>query len=203
MLIELIQKDLDEVPALRERMISALLIGGGVQVAEGQRTGGSFTNIPTCSAPGEVGCVIAYASYSKEAPPEQGSRFAARREPGKEMACTEPAALAGNGGPYLGSYFRAQVNNPAFRSDQPLPEGLQTPFAVYPRALQGECVRRDGMHYLEISLAQAASDARGIPPYRSKALEAVGFGLHVVDYNLTLEDLIAAVALQAKAAMSL
>jgi hypothetical protein len=201
MLTAMMQEDVDPVPEVRARLISALLIGGGVHVASGQRAGGTFKNIPTCSAPGETGCVIAFASFAAEAPPAKDSRFAAAPAPGMELACTEPAALSGNTGRYRGSYFRQKINNPTFKSDQPLPEGLTTPFALYRDAFTGQCVKRDGLSYLEISLAQDPGDTRGVPPYRSKALEAAGVGLHVVDYNIPLEDLIEAARLQAASAL--
>jgi len=69
------------------------------------------------------------------------------------MACTEPAALAGNAGAYQGSYVRAAVTNATFRSDQAMPVGIETPYALYRGAVKGQCVKRDGLHYLEISLA--------------------------------------------------
>src|SRR5579884_550560 len=63
MLSLMMQTDVDPVPDVRARMISALLIGGGVTVAPGQAAGGTFKNIPLCAKPGDTGCVIAYSSF--------------------------------------------------------------------------------------------------------------------------------------------
>lgn len=197
MLTAMMQEDVDPVPDVRARMLSALLLGGRVSVAKGKTLGGSFQHIPTCSAPGQTGCVVAFVSHAAEAPPPKGSRFGASTEPGTEIACTEPAALAGRAGPLSGSYVRATVHNPLFLPDQPLPEGIETPFVLYRDALQGRCVKRDGYSYLEISRVDDPADQRGELPYRSQRLEAAGFGLHIVDYNLALEDLLKAVELQA------
>jgi hypothetical protein len=47
---------------------------------------------------------------------------------------------------------------------------------------------------------KAAADLRGTPPYRTKLVESVGFGLHLVDYyQLPLDDLIELVSRQASA----
>src|SRR5262245_28204272 len=55
MLSSLIARDIDDKPALRERMISAVLLGGQPYTPPGERMGGSFKNIPSCSHKGETG----------------------------------------------------------------------------------------------------------------------------------------------------
>jgi len=180
-------------------MISALLIGGRVSVAEGELTGGTFKNIPLCNAPGDTGCVITYSSYSKEVPPSSllSSLFA---QEGTETACTNPALLAGNQGRFRGSYLRtAFCNQATFAPDELLPEEITTTYALYRDIIRGECVNRDGQHYLEISVEQSDDDAREPLVYKTSTVEAIGMGLHLVDYNLPLEDLLDAVMLQADA----
>jgi hypothetical protein len=81
-----------------------------------------------------------------------------------------------------------------------LPAGITTPFVVYRDALRGECKNVDGFSYLEVSLQQPAGDKRPAPPYRYPAIEAA-LGLHLVDYNLEMDDLIETVRLQAAAAL--
>jgi hypothetical protein len=199
-LTEVIRSEVDNDPALRARLISAVLLGGNVTTAQGQRTGGSFQNIPTCTTPGETGCVIAYSSFAKEAPPPATSLFG-RANAGLEVACTEPAALAGNSGRYKGTYGRTTVSNPSFRPDGASPTGVSTPFVLYRDYFRGECKTTDGAHYLEISVDPPSGDQRTPFAYRSSLLEIGGFGLHIVDYALELEDLLEAVRLQAAAAL--
>ncbi len=74
-LTTLIQNLIDKDAALRAKMISALLIGGSVSVPVGKAVGGSFQNIPLCTSAGETGCVIAYNSFSKDAPPPSNTLF--------------------------------------------------------------------------------------------------------------------------------
>ncbi len=197
-LTSLIHDEIDGDPALRAKMISALLIGGAVTVPEGQEVGGSFQNVPACTAPGQVGCVVAYNSFAKEAPPPANSVFG-KAAAGSEILCTNPGPLDDNSGRYQRSYIPMKLNNPAFVADGTLPAGVTTPFAVYPDMFRGECVKSGGYSYLEISVEQDANDQRAVPPYRSTLIEAVGFGLHVADFNFPLDDLIDAVERQANA----
>ncbi len=202
MLMGMMAQDVDPVPAVRDRMISALLIGGRFMVPEGKVQGGSLQNIPICEKPGQVGCVIAYASYSKEVPPTPTALFGRSAE-GQRAACTEPAALAGKPGPYKGSYLRLARVNPTFAADgsDKLPTDITTPYVLYRDVFTGACQHKDGFDYLEIALAMPKGDPRVPPPYRSAAIEGRGFGLHLMDYNLVLEDLMQAVSLQARAAL--
>ena len=71
---------------------------------------------------------------------------------------------------------------------------------MYRDFFHGECAVTDGAHYLSVRIDKSADDLRPDPPYRSQGQEAIGFGLHVADYNLALDDLVDIVKLQAKAA---
>ncbi len=51
MLIRLLRSQIDPHPALRKQMVSALILGGNVQVPKGKTVGGSFKHIPTCDSP--------------------------------------------------------------------------------------------------------------------------------------------------------
>ncbi|MBN1654409.1 MAG: DUF3089 domain-containing protein [Deltaproteobacteria bacterium] len=199
MITAMMQRDVDEAPDVRAKMISALLIGGFVTVAEGELTGGTFKNIPLCSAPGETGCVVAYVSHAKEAPPPATSRFGTTTEEGQEVACTNPAVLAGNSGRFRGSYLRTSFCNPTFAPDKPVPAEITTSFALYRDIIRGECVQKNGFSYLEISVEQSEDDTREPPGYRTTLVEGIGMGLHLVDYNLPLDDLVDTVIKQAEA----
>jgi hypothetical protein len=189
-------------PEVRAKMISAVLIGSSVVVPAGQKSGGTFADVPFCSAPGETGCVIAYASFAKEAPPVAGNRFGlGDPAAGTEAVCTNPALLANNSGRYTGSYVYAHPAQPIFVPDVgPMPDGITTPFLLYRDIFRGECKKNGNFHYLEISMDKAADDTRATPPYRNTPSEAQGFGMHIFDYFPPTEDLINTVKLQAEAA---
>ncbi|HEX6240082.1 MAG TPA: hypothetical protein VFZ61_04290, partial [Polyangiales bacterium] len=108
----------------------------------------------------------------------------------------DPAPLVGNTGGYAGSYFPLMLNNPTF--GQPMaPPNVTTPFVLYRGLFKGECKLRDGFSYLEVSLVPG--DTRTPPGYRNPTLEAVGFGMHLVDYDAPLDDMIELVQRQAAA----
>jgi pimeloyl-ACP methyl ester carboxylesterase len=201
MLMAMMAQDVDPVSDVRAKLISALLIGGNFKVATGKTTGGTFKNIPICTKPGEVGCVIAYSSYAKEGPPGANALFG-KSDADQEVACTDPAALAGNKGRYKGTYFLLNLVNKTFAGDgtDALPK-LDTARVLYRDVLQGSCVLKDGYSYLEVSLELADDDKRSTPPYRNAATEGLGFGMHVVDYAIALDDLLSAVKMQADAAL--
>jgi len=205
MLTSVIAQDVDNVPAVRAKLISALLIGGSIGVPAGAAVGGTYQNIPLCTQPGQVGCVVSYVSYSKEVPPSAASTFGKAPVAGQIAACTEPASLAGRAGlTYAGSYIRMNRVNKTFdpQGIELLPPGIQTPFVVYRDALRGECKNSGEFSYLEISLQMKPGDLRPAPPYRFPAVEA-SLGLHIVDYNLELDDLIETVRLQAATALAM
>jgi hypothetical protein len=195
MLIGMMQQDVDTVPAVRSQMISALLLGGGATVVTGQTVGGTFVNIPTCTSPGQTGCVVAYSSFDVNSPPGSNTLFGLAPS-GQQTDCTEPGALNGNdGGPYKGSYFPTYIANPLLRPSTPGPDA-STAFVLYRDAFHGNCVYQNDLSYLQITDLVEAGDPRGQPPYVSTSAEALGFGLHLVDWNLPMEDLIDIVALQ-------
>jgi len=202
MLTEMMKQDVDptEKADVRAHMLSALLIGGAVLVPEGQKVGGTYQNIPLCSAPGETGCVINYSSYASDKPAVEGNMFGFTADAGMQVACTNPAELSGNKSRYLGSYFRKEIANPTFAPDTPLPQDIGTPFALYRDLFKGECVTKNGAHYLEITIQTSGADDKRTPPWRNSAVEgSAGMGLHLMDYHIPLEDLIQAVAKQAAA----
>jgi DUF3089 family protein len=200
MLMGMMQMDVDTVPAVRSQMISALLLGGGATVAAGQKVGGTFMNIPTCSSPGETGCIVAYSSFDVMSPPGANTLFG-RAGAGLQTDCTEPGALAGeDSGVYTGSYFPVHIANPLLRPTSPTPDA-STPFLLYRDAFQGQCINDGGLSYLQITSLLQASDPRGIPPYVSTSAEAIGFGLHLVDWNLPMDELIGIVSQQAAKAV--
>lgn len=198
MLTAMMKLDVDPADKadVRARMISALLIGGNVLVPQGTTVGGTYQNIPLCTTPGQTGCVITYASFAPDKPATSTSMFGFTAEAGMEVGCTNPADLAGNGGRYQGSYFRKAISNSIFAPDMPLPADLTTAFALYRDLFRGACVAKNGAHYLEFTAEPLGADDKRTPPWRN-SVEDTGMGLHLVDYQIPLEDLIQAVSMQA------
>jgi pimeloyl-ACP methyl ester carboxylesterase len=202
MVTSMMVQDVDPTPEVRDRLISALLLGGSVAVPDGQDVGGTFKSIPVCTRAGQVGCAMTYVSYSKETPPAGTSTFGRAQQAGQVSACTEPAALADRAGQrYSGSYAALNLVNKSFLAQgiDKLPTDTGTSYILYRDVFRGECKSTNGYSYLEISLEMASDDQRPPFPYHFPGIEA-SLGLHLVDYALELDDLIEAVRLQAAAA---
>lgn len=188
----LLREELDPNPQMRSLLVAAYLIGSTVRVPEGADVGGDFANIPLCRRTEQIGCVVSYASFRSTAPPPANSFFGRPRGGDGVAACVNPAAPAGGRAP-LRPYFPTGpwvLRHPAAAAR------ITTPFVTLPGLLEGECVQRDGFSYLEVTVR---SD-----PASPRARDITGdltpeWGLHVVDVNLAMGDIVEMVAAQAAA----
>jgi hypothetical protein len=203
MLTQLMTEKFDTDANLRGQLISALLIGGSIQVPEGKDVGGTFKNIPICTKPAQVGCIVAYNSFAQVAPPPANSLFGKGTQTGWMNACTDPAVLAGNTARYQGTYTPIKFYDAIFAPDAPpnMPPMVSTPFRLERDLFRGECKNQNGFSYLEVWPDQTSDDKRVVPPYRNTSSEGLGFGMHIYDYAIEMDDLIAAVDKQANAAL--
>src|SRR5262245_29956300 len=138
MLLELMKQEIDGKP-LQGRLVSAILLGSNIALPDGKDVGGDLKSIAACRSAGQTGCLIAYVSFRKGAPPPANSRFGRSPGPGLRVACTNPAALAGGSGlpePYLATNHRhifysstAPLPTPWLRPSQ---EGISTPYVKLP-----------------------------------------------------------------------
>jgi hypothetical protein len=197
MTTRLIKEVVEPDPELRDRLIAALLIGGSVSVPPGEVVGGTFSEVPLCESAEQTGCVIAYRTYGTDFPPGPGDQSA--DGPGRSVACTDPAAL-------LGHSKLAGTDLPTF-SAQPaafVPVGAgfaDTPFVRLPNFYTSECLTDvDGNQYLAISLAPEPGDVRENPiDFANPLLSPNILGLHVLDYNFPIQELLELVAIKAEA----
>ncbi|HZB50433.1 MAG TPA: DUF3089 domain-containing protein [Mycobacteriales bacterium] len=174
-LTQLLQEEIDGNAALRARLVSALLIGGYVGVRPGRDTG-DLSNVPACRRPAQTGCVVAYNSYAGV--PPAGSLFG-RPSSGREILCTNPAALAG-GPAALRPYLPAgELGRPG------------RGFVTFRGALRAECRKRAGVSWLDVT---------GTTPQARQLLAAASgrptWGLHRADVSIALGDLVALVRAQ-------
>lgn len=191
MLILLLRQVVEDDPAVRKRIVSAILLGGNVQVPDGKREGGTFAHLPTCASPDEFGCVIAYSSFPGEPPgdalfgrPGQGvSLQSGQRSKKGEVVCVNPADVGSTKAAPLHTYFHLAT-----------PDSLGHLWVAYHGALTGRCMTRGGASWLQIS---------PVPGWSSfPALSEVGgaqWGYHVYDAALALGDLVADVRSEERA----
>jgi len=197
----LIAEEIDPNPKLRDRLISALLLGSPVGVPAGKDVGGTFKHVAACRAASDVGCVISYSSFRSTSPPPADSFFARVREPGQRAVCTNPASLGGGSGPLV-SYFdardTAQLIGRVFRvfaAGVANPPAISTPFVALPGLVSSACVDAGPFSYLQLT----------VHPDPGPRVDDIGgdltaqWGMHLVDVNVALGNLIDLVGRQAKA----
>lgn len=190
-LTRLVKEEIDPSPALRRKLVSAMLIGGGVLVPDGKDVGGSFQNIPACRAATQTHCVIAYNSYLTTPPPN--GQFGVTLKSGMRILCVNPNALsAGATGPAL-PYL------PTSRLAPVLPAaGFAAPSTQWvslPGMYSTQCKSNATHTWLQVSDVGPTGDPR---PHLTQTL-GPAWGLHLTDINLTLGSLVSLAGKQAAA----
>jgi Protein of unknown function (DUF3089) len=205
-LTELIKHEIDGKP-IQKQLISALLLGTNLPVPREKDVGGAFQQVPLCRDSKQIGCVITYVSFRSNAPPPANSRFAKVAGEGMIAGCANPAALKGGSGElhaYLstrGSGTSAAPVGPWIK-DAP---AIDTPFVSVPGMLSAECVSNEKGSYLAVAVKGDPADPRtdeitGDVVREGKVLPE--WGLHLIDVNLSIGNLIDIVRDQAKAYQS-
>ncbi len=201
---ELIRREIDGKP-VQSRMVSAILLGVTLKVPKGKDVGGSFEHIPLCHSATQTGCVITYASFRSTIPPPANTLFGKVTEPGMTAACTNPAALAGGSGS-LQMYFSTEGRT-IIGTTPPkpwvLPERpIDASWVSLPGLLTAQCKSNDNATYLEVTVHGDPSHARAddiIGDLGAAGQVQANWGLHLVDFNIAIGNLIEIVGEQAKA----
>jgi hypothetical protein len=69
-----IADEIDPNPAVRDRLLSAILMGGNVLVKGDTGIGGDFKHIRACQSNTQLECVIAFSTFDQPAPKRQPVR---------------------------------------------------------------------------------------------------------------------------------
>jgi hypothetical protein len=183
MLIRLIAEQIDSNPSVRQRLVTAILAGGNLQVPTGKTVGATFKNIPLCTSTSVAGCAIAYSSFGSQPPADslfgrpgtgvslQSLQFTMA---GQQVACVNPAAIGG-GTASLSPY---------------LPQGGSVPWVTYPALYTASCESANGATWLQVNTVKAPGDTR---PVVTASLGPT-WGYHLYDVNLALGNLVTDVA---------
>lgn len=200
-LTRLLQQEFDHSSTLRHRLVSALLLGGNVTVRRGRNIGGDFDHIPACAAEQETGCVVAYSSFTTKPPPnsqfgrttsDAGVRLLAPHNPSPRLRimCVNPAALAGGAAP-LDPYLPSLALR-FLRGRHRLK--VKTPWVSFPGEYSAQCKTSGNATWLQVTHAGGHDRRPPLAESRDAAL-----GLHVLDVNLALGNLVRLVRDQAAA----
>jgi pimeloyl-ACP methyl ester carboxylesterase len=198
-LIRLLQRQVDFNAGLRRRLVSAILLGGNVTVRKGSRVGGDFAHIPACASPNETGCVVAYSSFSSKPPPnsqfarvgsDAGVPLLAPRRPQRDLAimCVNPTSLGGGTG-VLDPYFPTILVSllPGAKT-----QGVTTPWIAIPGEYSAHCETSGNATWLQVT--PIAGTRLQLGRVRNSVI-----GLHLIDVNAALGNLVPLVAAEAAA----
>jgi pimeloyl-ACP methyl ester carboxylesterase len=179
----LIREEIDPKTSARRRIVSAVLLGGNVTVKKGSDRGGDFKRVRACRREGQTGCVVAFSTFN--APVPVGALFGRTSQPGREVLCTNPAALGGGSAkltpiypstPFADSVIGAGAN----LALQGLPRP-KTPWAGFPGAYSGKCSKAGGASVFQVRPLRGAFPFTPTPD--------ATWGLHLADANIALGEL--------------
>jgi hypothetical protein len=204
-LTRLIKEEIDGKP-VQGKLISAILMGTSLPVPKGADVGGAFQHIPVCRANSQTGCVIAFADFRANVPPPANSRFG-KAPDGMQAVCANPAALGGGSG-VLNAYLSAGristgSDGPREPFDWTTPaKPIDTAFVKVPGLLSAECLVDEHGSYLAVTVHPTPGGARtndisGDVVVNGQVLQ--DWGLHLIDANLTMGNLVAIVGDETKA----
>jgi len=204
----LIREEIDGKP-IQGRMLSAILLGTTIAVPKGKDVGGSFQHVPLCKSASQLGCVITFASFRSTVPPPANTLFGKVPDATMAAACTNPAALAGGSGElhaYLDASGRTITSNTPAKPWVTPEQKIDTPFVSVPGLLTAKCSSNENATgYLEITVHGYPNDPRvddivgdiGVAPN-----VLANWGLHLVDVNLTMGNLLDIVGAETKTYMA-
>jgi hypothetical protein len=203
MLSRLLRSEIERKRAQRRKLISAILLGGNVVVPKGRRVGGTFRRTPICRTGDQIRCVIAFSTFN-QTPPDDAAfgrtdgalvslpKGADPRD--YRVACTNPAGLGG-GWPHLRTIARSEPFPGTLGLGISIMYGgaaptADTPWLVPRDHYRGSCVKANGADVLMI---RPVDGARTLNPSPTAA-----WGLHLLDVNIALGDLVELVRKQGK-----
>lgn len=186
LLKQLIAQEIDG-KSEQKKLVSAILLGTDLEVPKGRAVGDDFHHIPLCESEKETGCVVAYSSFLAEDPPGSDAIFGVDLHRGSVDACVNPAQLTDD--------CKLDAELPAVGEVKQM---FGTTFIENPRLLSAKCVATMGHSYLAISVGQGAGSQAVDAALLREQRKLPGWGLHVLDVNLALGNLVDLVGVQAK-----
>jgi hypothetical protein len=202
-LMELIRQEIDGKP-IQSRMVSAMLLGATLPVAKDKDVGGVFTSIPLCHKATDVGCAINYSTFRSTLPPPADTLFGRVADPNQVAACVNPAALDGGSGElhaYLDAAGKTIVSAPQIK---PWASGatVETPWVSVPGLLTAKCSTNQNATFLEVTVHGDPADPRVddiTGDLGSPTQPLANWGLHLIDVNLAMGNLLDIVRQETKA----
>jgi pimeloyl-ACP methyl ester carboxylesterase len=200
----LVANEIDGKP-VQKQLVGAYILGATFLTPRGKDVGAQLKQVPLCRKAGQIGCVVNYSAFRSTVPPPANTLFGVSTDPASSGSCTNPATL-GPGGAPLRAYLSTHGRTIALAGVVPNPwatgKEVDTPFVSVPGLLTAECKSNEFATYLEIRVNGDPADPRvdditGDLGAASKPIAQ--WGLHLIDVNLAMGNLLDLVEAQSKA----
>ncbi len=201
-LMELLRQEIEGTP-VQKQLVSALLIGATLDVPTGKDVGGALKALPLCRTPGQIGCVVNYSAFRSDVLPPANTRFGKGAEPGLSGSCTNPVTL-GEGSAPLQAYL--STSGRTITGTTPVKpwvtdKTVDTPWVSVPGLLTARCASNEHATYLEVTVNADPVDPRAddiVGDLGMRAKPLADWGLHLVDVNIAMGNLLDLVGQQTK-----
>jgi len=194
MLAELVPKAILGTPAA-DQIISVHALGATLPV--NTETGRAF-GLPLCETGTQTGCLVSFVSFRSTSPPAPEDRFG-KADGDQRAVCNSPSALIGHG-----SALNAYLPRKSIVATAPYEYGaaFDTEFVKLPGLLSGTCQTNADHDWLAVTVNADPGDARADDIPGDVKIEGTilkDWGLHLIDVNLVMGDLIDLADQQAEA----
>jgi hypothetical protein len=189
LLKRLIREQIETDPKVLRRLVSAVLLGGDVTVGKD----GDFRKVRPCTSAKQFGCAVAYSSWDKPPPANAFLEHVANAQ--QHVLCVNPGAPGGGPAPATPIFLTTSFDEMGGVSPR-IMFAVDTDWVSYPGLYKAECKRRAGMAWLQIT-PLTHGDRRGTV----HAMDA-GRGLHPLDMNIALFELVGLVGSETSAYLS-
>jgi Protein of unknown function (DUF3089) len=179
-LTDVVRSRIDGNRRLRDRMVSAMLIGAGPTLDRGSSRRGTFRHVPPCRSETQARCLVAYNTYGGVPPADA---LFGRTVSGRRVVCVNPGAPGG------GSALLDPI--------VPVPSAPDAEdvggFIEFTDSLAARCRSNRASTWLDASLVPGSQ----LPELAVVPTSGPAWGLHRVDVTLALGDLVRLAAEQA------
>jgi hypothetical protein len=193
MLRWLLGREIENNPAQSRLLVSALLLGGDVEVAKGKLLGGDFKQTPLCTREAQVGCVVAFSTFAEDPPAD--SRFGTTTTEGREVGCTDPRPLAGWRDPLQlltpsEQFAPGIIHAGIVVTSGGAPPSADTTWVTPPDRYEGTCQTINGANVLRLEPTPGSRTPNYFPNDT--------WGTHLIDVNVAFDPLVQLVSRQAE-----
>ncbi|WP_157172486.1 DUF3089 domain-containing protein [Nocardia pneumoniae] len=203
MLRQLIREEIEPRQAVRDRILSAILLGGNVVVPKNADVGGDFQYLPLCRTERQTGCVLAWQTFGVTPPAD--SRFGRNPMtpeplprpygPDYEIGCTNPASLERNESRTAATVLRVSPVPSPLGVELALRDGpsaaAPTPWLIPAQRYRLQCVRGGDATVLMATPEPGSPELYAVPD--------ATWGLHLTDVEIALGDLVRILTSQSSA----